>query len=272
MKQKNFLKYSPFKTKAFFATVLFGALSLHVGKNDNVQKEQNNKSNTKFCFIKMPHFDLLYTDVMAEPIIKNVKMPIEQNNTFFLTNNNIKDTFLNKSYSTKDQDILDESDDKCECKIVLGKRTVKYIYQDGTVEVRQGGTLPWRNKNPGAIRKSKMSVGEANGFAVFASEDIGDAALRTELRGKNYCNLTLEEAVAKYAPPHENNTTKYQSDIKKFTGLELNRKLRDLNDKEFESVVQTIKRLEGWIPGKLTRIEPQKAIVDTMVKFAQNSR
>lgn len=282
MKQRKFLKHLPFEVKAFVTTILFGTLSLHGAKDDNVQKEQNVKNHEKFFSIGMPHFDLLYTYAMAAPSTNIDFMPVNQNNELFVNNYGIKDTFA----ETKKTDELAPKtekvasinknekvvfDERYGVKIVLGKKTVKYIYQDGTVEVRQGGTLPWRNKNPGAIRKSEMSVGKANGFAVFASEEVGFEALRTLLRGENYRNLTLKSAIFKYAPPHENDTRKYQADIKRLADVDLNKKLCDLNNEEFERVVKTIKQLEGWVPGKLTRTEAP-TVADTLAKAIQYTR
>ena len=284
MKQRKFLKHLPFEAKAFVTTILFGTLSLHGAKDDNVQKEQNVKNQAKVFPIGMPHFDLLYTYAMAAPSTNIALMSDKQNDDLFVNNYNIKDTLSepktdeakaeNKSISDTKNTKKNENivfDERYGVKIVLGKKTVKYIYKDGTVEIRQGGTLPWRNKNPGAIRKSEMSVGTANKFAVFPSEEVGFEALRALLRGENYRNLTLKSAIFKYAPPHENDTRKYQSDIKRLTGVDLNRKLCDLNAEEFERVVKTIKQLEGWVPGKLTRIEAP-TVTDTLAKAIQYTR
>ena len=292
MKQRKFLKNLPFEVKAFVTTVLFGALSMHGGQTDKNQKEQDHKSTAKvFSFDIMPHIDFSNTYAMAAPLTnKNIKPVNQINQNLFVYNYNTKDTLANpmlneikneietkdksektdisKSVNKNEKVVFDE---RYGVKIVLGKKTVKYIYQDGTVEIRQGGTLPWRNKNPGAIRKSDMASGMANKFAVFASEEVGFEALRALLRGENYRNLTLKSAVFKYAPPHENDTRKYQSDIKRLTGLDLNRKLCDLNEEEFERVVKTIKQIEGWVPGKLTRTEAP-TVTDTLAKAMQYTR
>ena len=150
-------------------------------------------------------------------------------------------------------------------KIVIGKQMVKYLYPDGSIEIRQGGSLSWRNKNPGALSISIHSIGRANKFAVFASEAEGYESLKSLLHSGGYRNLTLESAMLKYAPPRENNTAKYQSDLKRMTGLDLNRKIRDLTDEEIECVINTIKILEGWRAGNVTYIDaPNKQIVDTL--------
>ncbi len=285
MKQRKFLKHLPYEAKAFITTVLFGTLSLHGGQDDNSNKTQDPKTTaTVFPLGIMPRLEFSNTYAMAAPCANNAMSLISNNNNLFVNDYGFKDTLAepkveeatptDKTVSVAKNTNKNENivfDERYGVKIVLGKKTVKYIYKDGTVEVRQGGTLPWRNKNPGAIRKSEMSVGTANKFAVFPSEEVGFEALRALLRGENYRNLTLKSAIFKYAPPHENNTTKYQADIKRLTGVDLNKKLCDLNEEEFERVVKTIKQIEGWVPGKLTRTEAP-TVTDTLAKAIQYTR
>ena len=285
MKQRKFLKHLPYEAKAFITTVLFGTLSLHGGQDDNSNKTQDPKTTaTVFPLGIMPRLEFSNTYAMAAPCANNAMSLISDNNNLFVNDYGFKDTLAEpkveeatptdktvsvaKNTNKNEKTVFDE---RYGVKIVVGKKTVKYIYKDGTVEVRQGGTLPWRNKNPGAIRKSEMSVGTANKFAVFPSEEVGFEALRALLRGENYRNLTLKSAIFKYAPPHENNTTKYQADIKRLTGVDLNKKLCDLNEEEFERVVKTIKQIEGWVPGKLTRTEAP-TVTDTLAKAMQYTR
>lgn len=285
MKQRKFLKHLPYEAKAFITTVLFGTLSLHGGQDDNSNKTQDPKTTaTVFPLGIMPRLEFSNTYAMAAPCANNAMSLISDNNNLFVNDYGFKDTLAepkveeatptDKTVSVAKNTNKNENivfDERYGVKIVLGKKTVKYIYKDGTVEIRQGGTLPWRNKNPGAIRKSEMSVGTANKFAVFPSEEVGFEALRALLRGENYRNLTLKSAIFKYAPPHENNTTKYQADIKRLTGVDLNKKLCDLNEEEFERVVKTIKQIEGWVPGKLTRTEAP-TVTDTLAKAMQYTR
>ena len=285
MKQRKFLKHLPYGAKAFITTVLFGTLSLHGGRDDNSNKTQDPKTTvTVFPLGIMPRLEFSNTYAMAAPCANNAMSLISDNNNLFVNDYGFKDTLAEpkveeatptdktvsvaKNTNKKEKTVFDE---RYGVKIVVGHKTVKYIYQDGTMEIRQGGTLPWRNKNPGAISKSDMASGMANKFAVFASEEVGFDALRALLRGENYRNLTLKSAIFKYAPPHENNTTKYQADIKRLTGVDLNKKLCDLNEEEFERVVKTIKQIEGWVPGKLTRTEAP-SITDTLAKAMQHTR
>lgn len=282
MKQRKILKKLPYEAKVFISTLLFGVLSMHGGQNNNSKKEQDPKVADKFFLLDdLTHISCSYAYAMPIPLIK----PVAQNNNLSFDNFVMaKNTLLSepkvstpvskteKTSVTKTDNAKEKTDfdERHGIKIVVGKKSVKYIYQDGTIEIREGGTLPWRNKNPGAIRKSNMASSKANGFAVFASEEMGFDALRALLRGEHYRNLTLKTAVFKYAPPHENNTTKYQSDLKRLTGLDINRKLCDLNDEEFERVLKTIKYLEGWVPGKTTMMESQ-TVKDTLINAMQQN-
>ena len=131
---------------------------------------------------------------------------------------------------------------------------VRYIFDDGSHLERSGGTIAWRNYNPGCIRYTNNAVamgavGEANGFAVFPDEQTGMNAIKTLLTSENYRDLTIARAITKYAPPHENNTNRYIANMCHATGLNQNQKICDLNDTLLTKVVLTIRKLEGWIEG-----------------------
>jgi hypothetical protein len=76
-------------------------------------------------------------------------------------------------------------------------------------------------------------------------------ALRALLKSDRYANLTVAAAIYKYAPPSDHNDTRsYQRKLSKMTGISLNKKLNQLTPEEMERVVNTIKVIEGWKPGK----------------------
>ena len=271
MKYIRIFDYLPKDTKTVFATVVLSTLTFQIKQDDS------KATKTSFSKPNVSAFNMLTAEKLMQNTytIKNFQSetnkPKASKNIGTDSLNNISPVkpFENNNQSTYVAEKVVSNTDS-EVKIVAGKRSVKYIYKDGTVEIREGGTLPWRNKNPGALRGSDKSVGRANKFAVFAHEEDGMEAMKALLCSDKYCNLSLKAAIFKYAPPHENNTTKYQSDLKKYTGLDINRKIRDLNEEELERVAQTIKRLEGWVPGKLTVVEAQKQIIDTLAR--QNVR
>lgn len=136
---------------------------------------------------------------------------------------------------------------------------VIYINSDGTKTRRSGGSRAWRNNNPGNITVSPFAqkhgaIGTAGGFAVFPDEATGAAAIKSLLRTNSYRDLTIAGAISRYAPPFENDTAAYQARIARDTGLDINRRMRDLDDDEIMRVVNTIRRVEGWKPGKSSRM------------------
>lgn len=138
-------------------------------------------------------------------------------------------------------------------------KDVIFVAADNTQYKQVGGTRAWRNNNPGNIRMSDFSrragaIGEAGGFAVFPDEDTGMRAIKSLLRGKSYRDLTIANAISRYAPPVENNTVAYQRSIEKLTGLSINRRMSDLNDAELDKVARAIRQIEGWEPGTIERI------------------
>ena len=138
------------------------------------------------------------------------------------------------------------------------KETI-YTDSNGTQYKKVGGTLAWRNNNPGNIRYSEFSrragaIGSAHGFAVFPDEQTGRNAIKKILASNSYKDLTIANAVSRYAPPTENNTAGYQRSLAKLTGLSVNRRISDLSDTEIDSVVEAIEQIEGWEEGKTVSI------------------
>lgn len=138
-------------------------------------------------------------------------------------------------------------------------KDVIFVAADNTQYKHVGGTRAWRNNNPGNIRMSDFSrragaIGEAGGFAVFPDEQTGQRAVKQLLRGKSYNNLTIANAVSRYAPPSENNTVAYQRSIERLTGLSINRRISDLSDAELDKVVGAIRQIEGWKPGRVEKM------------------
>lgn len=136
---------------------------------------------------------------------------------------------------------------------------VIYVFSDGTKLKRKGGTRAWRNSNPGNLRYSEKirqcgAIGQAGGFAVFPDEATGLQALEKLLLSDSYKNLTIADAIYKYAPPHENNTNGYKSYIKRVTGLNLDKKITALTPQEFKKVIEAIRVIEGWKTGQEIKI------------------
>ena len=138
-------------------------------------------------------------------------------------------------------------------------RDVIYKHLDNSRVRYTGGTRAWRNTNPGNLRNYKFSkdmgsVGHAGGFAVFPDENTGMAALIALLRSDTYRNRTIADAVRRYAPPSENDTTRYMQRLAQLTGVDLNRRMGDLTDTEIRRVANAIRQIEGWRTGRKIRI------------------
>lgn len=129
-----------------------------------------------------------------------------------------------------------------------------YVMDNGSKIERIGGTIAWRNNNPGCIRYSARmvelgAIGKADGFAVFPNEETGMRAIKSLLLSDAYCDLNISAAINKYAPPHENNTAHYINSLCGIVGVSRNTKICELNDEQMTSVVYAIRKLEGWITG-----------------------
>ena len=86
------------------------------------------------------------------------------------------------------------------------------------IQVHEGwyeGSRSYRNNNPGNITAGSFTerygaVGSDGRFAIFASYDDGRYALRVLLfNTRVYPTLTVEEAIARYAPASENDVEVY---------------------------------------------------------------
>lgn len=69
-----------------------------------------------------------------------------------------------------------------------------------------------KNNNPGNLRYAgqKEATGKDDkGYAIFPTPQAGWRALHAQIRLDQRRGLTLEQFIAKYAPPNENNTSEY---------------------------------------------------------------
>lgn len=97
-------------------------------------------------------------------------------------------------------------------------------------------TPSFRNNNPGNLTFSPFAIGNRGRFAYFYNEEVGYYALLWDLfqkcRGITASGLngqsTLEQLMAVYAPPIENNTGAYIAYIVARTGFNPKMKLVEL--------------------------------------------
>jgi|FaiFalDrversion2_1042247.scaffolds.fasta_scaffold08143_2 hypothetical protein len=139
---------------------------------------------------------------------------------------------------------------------------VIYVDQTGRRWVREGGTRSWRNNNPGNLRSTRFTrrhgaIGSAGGFAVFPDYQTGRNALATLLRGATYRNLTIAQMVSRYTATDQE---AYRQCLRRYSNLNLDRRIRDLTDAEFQRLLDAIQRCEGWREG---REFPQRRVIRT---------
>ena len=136
------------------------------------------------------------------------------------------------------------------------KRT--YYYSDGTTLTKEGGTVSWRNNNegnlrPGSLSSNRIGVDKKN-FAVFATPEDGYNAKRNLLFTSNsYCNLTLKQAIAKYAPRSDNNNpTQYANYIITKCNI-VDKQMNKYSSDEQTRIMNAMKIQEGYKVGSIIK-------------------
>lgn len=145
------------------------------------------------------------------------------------------------------------------------KRT--YYYQDGSYLTKEGGTVAWRNNNegnlrPGALSSSRIGVDKKN-FAVFATPEDGRSAKKYLLfSSSSYKNLSLKDAIKRYAPGSDNNDpVKYASFVMS-NGKVDNKVMGKYSADEQIRIMDAMKIQEGYkvgseIRGNTSKIQQQ---------------
>ncbi len=154
---------------------------------------------------------------------------------------------------------------------------VVYKMNNGAHIVRTGGTRAWRNMNPGNLRYTEFSrrmgaIGTAGGFAVFPDEHTGTLALDSLLKTSKYRDLSVADAIVRYAPPHENDTAGYRADLKKLTGIDLETRMADLNSENRTKMLRAIRQIEGWRVGTEAFSDCTKIASAITANMSQNNR
>ena len=85
------------------------------------------------------------------------------------------------------------------------------------------GSVAQRNHNPGNIEFGSFALrhgatGSDGRFAFFPDDPTGFGAMR-DLLQRDYADLTIEQALNKWAPPVENDTSGYIENVCQWTGL-----------------------------------------------------
>lgn len=126
---------------------------------------------------------------------------------------------------------------------------------DGTNQRREGARN-WRNNNPGNIEYGQFSqrmgaIGSDGRFAVFPTLEMGTRAKEELLFGDQsvYKNLSIANAISRYAPPSENNTQAYIAAITSALGVSDSTMLAQLSLSDRSKFLETISRVEGFKEG-----------------------
>lgn len=146
---------------------------------------------------------------------------------------------------------------------------------DGQI-LRRQGNANWRMNNPGNLRPSPwtkqqpgfVGVGDAGPsgqFAVFATLEDGLAAKKKLLfdpRSKYY-NLSIADAITRYAPPSDNNPTDvYIKSIVQATQAAPDTPLNRLSSHQQDSMLAAINKMEGFKVGQVTALSQQPLTAD----------
>lgn len=122
------------------------------------------------------------------------------------------------------------------------------LYPNGVI--KSGGHRNWRNNNPGNISAGSFSnnhgaIGSDGRFAIYNDMDSGYQAQSDLLQSSNYSNLSMNDAVYRYAPPSENDSAGYVRYITQKTGIDPNKKMSDLTNEERDAMVKAMAQHEG---------------------------
>lgn len=162
-----------------------------------------------------------------------------------------------------------------------GNKLIRYWKRFEGEPVNQASTRSWRNNNPGnhamgPFARRNGAIGEAGlipnkdnkeyKYAVYADYETGRKAQAKRLKeGDMYIDSSLNEFVRKYTgvkkdEPDTQEVIDYRKAIKFFTKFDMNRTIRSLKDKEYEELLNAMKKHEGWREGREEYIEIKKIL------------
>jgi len=144
----------------------------------------------------------------------------------------------------------------------ISKFTVQYFDEQGNMTIRSDGSRAWRCNNPGNLHRSSYSMSKKRGaigfagdssdeYAVYPDKKTGHEALVVMLKGSIYSPKTLRAAMEYYEPKKKD----YIDIIVHRTGLNPERTIKSLNDKEFDDFWKAIEFVESWEEGRADFID-----------------
>lgn len=136
------------------------------------------------------------------------------------------------------------------------KRT--YYYKDGSYLTKENGTVAWRNNNEGNLRQGSLSANrigvDKKNFAVFATPEDGHNAKKYLLfSSSSYKDLSLKDAIKKYAPASDNNDPVTYANFIMSNGKVENKTMSKYTADEQDSIMSAMKINEGYKVGTETR-------------------
>jgi hypothetical protein len=145
-------------------------------------------------------------------------------------------------------------------------------------ETRIGGDRNWRSNNPGNIEYgpfaiSMGAVGSDGRFAVFPSLEMGRKAADVLLKGKHYADLTAADALKKWAPGVEkgNDPAAYAAMISKQTGIDMQKKYKDMTRDEQAKFLDAMNKVEGGRAGTIRKSDGTQPQTETAKTEVRNS-
>src|ERR1051326_5480187 len=138
--------------------------------------------------------------------------------------------------------------------------TVIYTYDDGSQDVYSGGSVSWRNNNPGNMIAGAGGInpiGRNGRFAIFPDYQSGFDAIVANLERPGYQAVTIGEAIRLWAPEAAgNDPVAYANHIQTWTGLPPDMPMDVLTTAQINAVALAIQRQEGYVRGTITHIPP----------------
>ena len=167
--------------------------------------------------------------------------------------------------------------------ISAGKGWTKVRGADGKVYTVKGSRA-WRNNNPGnieygAFARSMGAIGSDGRFAIFPTYEAGrDAKSALIFDTGAYKNLSLKDAIRRYAPAGENNPTAYANAVARQTGIDLGTTMSEIPVNMRGAVLDAMQGVEGFRPGTINgeqapppQTAPAPASKPASVAMAQNA-
>jgi len=174
-------------------------------------------------------------------------------------------------------------------------KTRVYQIDDGSIETREGGTVSWRNNNPGNLKfeyagsadksvtskrtpEAALAAAQDRYSGVVALDQWGNAIFETEAAGRaakaqllrnSHGEKSIPEMLKGYAVDDYSgkaNTDAYAKSVYAVgdsQGVDLRgKKIQELTDQEFEALLDGMKKVEGFQEGSVTRT-PSRADAGT---------